>query len=737
MLINPDDTLERQNEKLKAIASSLMRRVEQQTDQSGIAYAQFERAALLEDQVRTRTRDLEQALKLLHESNVSLERANADVEAAQSNLTDAIETITEGFALFDNSDTLVLSNSHFCELFEDISGKLIPGMHFDGYVDLISRSDFLQLPPGETPEGWAAMRKSRHARRNALFNTQLKGDRWLQVSERRTPNNGTVVLQTDVTDIIRLEREERARLKDQQSRLIAATLDHLAQGVCIFDDQQRLVGWNTRAAELLKVPVTRIALGARFAALIDHMPRDFILSDKITRRGLLEWAARPSERRAIRFELTQPNTLVLDAFAQALPDGGFVISFTDVTEERAVAARLRALNEELEARVAERTTELEAAVASAERANASKSRFVAAASHDLLQPLSAAKLFVGALQGGQKSGLEEDTLSKALSALGAVEGIIDALLDISRLESGRAVFDKRAFPLSQIFRALNDELSPLAQQKGLQFRMVDSSLMVQSDPSYLRRIIQNLATNAVRYTRRGRVVLGARRVGRDARIEVWDTGPGIAPEHQAEIFQEFRRLDAPASASEGLGLGLAIVERACAGLGHSINLRSTPGHGTTFSVTVPTARAQDSGTAEEVAPIMGRPGTDRLIFVVENDNELRRAMAMTLEGFGADVIDVPNAEAGLELLAELGLKPDAFLIDQQLGPGRSGTEFYDLVKKLYGPIPARIVSALRDPAFEAECAKVGAPLFPKPLAPADLAAFLHGLTQDERSETNV
>lgn len=725
-LINANDSLERQNEKLMRITQSLMRRVEQQKDPSGLAYAQFERAALLEDQVRSRTRDLEQALNLLQDSNLRLEQANAETEAARAYLTEAIESVNEGFALFDNTDTLVLCNSRFCQDMRDIAGKLVPGIAFDRYVELVSQSAYLALPDGETPAGWAAMRKSRHRNRNAMFNVRLNQDMWLQVSERRTESQGTVVLQTDVTDLIRLEREERARLQDKQARLIAATLEHLHQGVCIFDDEARLLGWNARVAELLKIPMSRIQLGARFSTLIGHMPQDFTLSQGMSRKRLLDWATRRTNRGALRFEVAQANALVLDAFAQGLPDGGFVISFTDVTAERNAARVLQEMNERLEARVAERTTELAAALSAAERANASKSRFVAAASHDLLQPLSAAKLFLGSLEGAQSSVTNEVTLDKVMSALGSVENIIEALLDISKLESGQAAFEVRPVALQTLFNGLRHQLEPLAAQKGLGLRIVDTGAMVMSDPSYLRRILQNLLGNAVRYTESGKVLMGARR-DRDAlRIEVWDTGPGIPEEFQDEVFREFARLDAPASASEGLGLGLAIVERACAGLGHRITLTSTPGHGTCFSVTVPliddfqgTVVTPPRRTERSQATAKGR-----VVFLVENDEDLRRALCMTLESSGADVIEASNAEAALELLEEIEITPDALLFDEQLGGRMTGTALYQEITERYGTLPVRIISALRCPTLHDTCNKLGVTLLNKPIDVAELDEFL-------------
>lgn len=732
-LINPADSVERQNEKLLQITQSLMRRVEQQQDPSGLAYAQFERAALLEDQVRSRTRDLERALDLLHDSNLQLEQASAETEAARANLADAIEAVNEGFALFDSQDRLVLSNSRFCQDMRDIAHQLTPGLPFDRYVDLVSQSAYLALPQDETPLTWALKRKARHRENDAMFNVRLTQDLWLQVSERRTASKGTVVLQTDVTDLIRLERRERAKLQNKQARLIAATLEHLAQGVCIFDEAARLIGWNARVAELLRLPLTRVQRGAGFAALIDQMPEDFTLSHGMSRKRLLDWAARPVRRGALRFEAAQGAALTLDAFAQGLPDGGFVISFTDVTAERNAARALREMNERLEARVAERTNELASALAAAERANASKSRFVAAASHDLLQPLSAAKLFVGTLSGEALSPAGGETLGKISSALGSLEHIIEALLDMSKLDSGRAAFDIRPVELGQIFATLNTQLEPLAAQKGLDLRVLPTAARVETDPSYLRRILQNLLGNAVRYTARGKVLMGLRRQGERVRIEVWDTGPGIAPEHRDMIFREFSRVDAPASASEGLGLGLAIVDRACAGLGLPLDLRSEPGRGTVFSVTVPLASraarkpARRRSAPPPPPPSPGMPVQGRVVFLVENDTDLRRALTLSLEGMGADVIDVGNGPDALDLLDELEIIPDALMLDQDLGPGMTGTELLSEITERYGPIPARIISAQRAPALRTRCQALGVPLLPKPLERRDLELFLSEL----------
>jgi PAS domain-containing protein len=377
-LINPSDTIERQNEKLLQIAQSLMRRVEQKSEQSGFAYQQFERAALLESEVRERTNDLERALDLLQESNTRLEIANKETETAQSNLTEAIETINEGFALFDADDGLVLSNSRFCRDLSDVSERLVSGLSFEDYVALISGSRFLALPADQSPQDWIAHRLDHHGDDHVVFNVRLKWDRWLQVSEHRTSQGGTVILQTDVTTIIRRERQERAKMRDQQAEMLQATLDHLNQGVCIFDSAQTLVGWNTRMDGLFRSTPQNSAAGMSFDTLLQWLRDELSFDAQMDATRLRKWANSPTKRDPIMFEVLRDESEVFSVFAQEMPDKGFVISFSDVTAERSTARTLFEMNELLEQRVADRTRELGLALAEAERANASKSRFVAA-----------------------------------------------------------------------------------------------------------------------------------------------------------------------------------------------------------------------------------------------------------------------------------------------------------------------------------------------------------------------
>ncbi len=731
-LVNPDDSLERQNEKLLQITQALMRRVEHGNDQAGAAYAQFERAALLEKRVRERTLELERTLDLLHDSNAKLAQANRETETARRNLADAIETVSEGFALFDATETLVMSNSRFCRDFLDTVADLRPGMSFDDYVRVISRSRYLALPSGENPSSWSERRIRRHKDRRVMFNVQLANDRWLQVSEHRTANGGTVILQTDVTDLIRLERQERARLKDKQTRMIKATLDHLNQGVCIFDEHSQLVGWNQKIGVLLGLPARRLHIGVRFVSLLEYLNENTVFTRGLDRAQFAEWASSTGPRRPIFFEVKRGDITALQIFGQGMPDGGFLISCTDVTAEREAARKLQELNEDLEQRVMERTLELEDALSAAERANASKSRFVAAASHDLLQPLSAAKLFVSSLSDRDLGVEENHILNKAERALAGAEQIIDALLDISKLDSDRLQFDIRPVALNELLIPLRDEMEALAINKGLELRIVPSSMVVETDPAYMRRVLQNLMGNALRYTQSGRVLVGARRRGGTARVEVWDTGPGIAEEDQSTVFEEFKRLDTTASTNDGLGLGLAIVERACARLGHPLSLRSEPGSGSCFMVSMPT-----TGVASPEQTIVQRPDRPRdlaqaglIVLLVENDPQMNRAMTILLESWGVNVLGAENGEAALELLTELELTPDALLFDYQLGHGMSGTELFCEIRDRLGIVPCTIISATRSEKLRTDCQKLEIELMLKPLNRHCLSEFLKGVAKD-------
>lgn len=724
-LIDPNDPPHRQQEKLLKIIEALMLRVERSTDESGAALAQFERAVMLETLVQERTSDLANALKLLNAANDQLAQAMQETDAARRNLTEAIEAVQDGFALFNAGDELVMYNTKFGAQIHDISDKIGNGIRFESYLRLIALSGHVVWDAGEDAADWIALRIAQHKRPGASFTIRLQEDQWLQVSEHPTRDGGTVVLQTDITDIIHRERQERGKLLDEQAQVIRATLDHINQGVLVFGNDARLIVWNAQAARLLGISPAALVLGLAFDDLVPSLLAPTRSSPPSGVERLILWGRKTGPRASLRAEIRPSSGLILDAFAQDLSGGGFVVSARDVTPERRAIEALSRANETLEARVTMRTRELQKALADAERANAARSRFVAAASHDLLQPLSAAKLFVASIGDDPLPPRASEAMAKAGAALESVEIILGALLDISRLESGHAAVRVGPVPLRPLLERLADEFAETARHKGLRLVIRASDLAVLSDATYLRRILQNLIGNALRYTQTGGVLVGVRPAGAGRlRVEVLDTGPGIPAEEHGNIFREFHRLNARASASEGLGLGLAIVDRAARLLDHPLRLRSVVGRGTWFSLDLPIAEAR---IAAQVAP---QPKPVKLLgligCVIEPDAALRAAIVHLLEGRGVDVLEAEDRDGALALVEELGILPDFILLD---APGEADAAVVSVMvlTSRLGPIPAMILSADRSQPFRTTCRMAGAGVLLKPVDAGALDYFLSGL----------
>src|SRR5690606_13268743 len=290
---------------------------------------------------------------------------------------------------------------------------------------------------------------------------------------------------------------------------------------------------------------------------------------------------------------------VVEIRTSPMPQGGIVTTYSDVTDRIAAANALARANETLERRVRERTAELlrvnaalAAAKAKADEANLDKTRFLAAASHDLLQPLNAARLYASSLVERPLSEADGAIARNIDASLAAVEDILGALIDISRMDAGRLEPEITDISLNDLFLHLEVEFAPMAREKGLELRVVPTSLWVRSDRKLLRRVLQNLVANAVKYTSQGSVLLGARRRDGSVLVQVTDTGRGIPQSKHELIFKEFQRLDEPGLEIRGLGLGLSIVERICRVLQMPITVNSRPGHGSTFSVLLPRAKTR-------------------------------------------------------------------------------------------------------------------------------------------------
>ncbi|HVT35964.1 MAG TPA: PAS-domain containing protein, partial [Nevskiaceae bacterium] len=401
-----------------------------------------------------------------------------------------------------------------------------------------------------------------------------------------------------------MQLEEVIGLLDETSHaiqfnreLLRATLEHLSQGVSVVDAELRLVAWNRRYVELLGYPEALVTVGRPIEELVRYNAQRGLLgsgdTDEQVRRRLEHMRA----GHAYTHQRGLPDGSVVEIRGNPMPGGGFVTSYSDVTDYKRSERALQEAKESLETRVDQRTRELAQAKLAAEHADDAKTRFLAAASHDLVQPLNAARLFISSIDRARLDTASAGLVGQVENSLGAAEELLAGLLDISRLDAHAQEVRREHFRLSEVLAPLAAETALLAARHGLKFRYAGCERVVHSDPRLLRRIVQNFLSNAVRYTVSGRILLGCRRApGGAVRIEVWDTGPGIAPERQREIFEEFRRLEVrDAHGQRGLGLGLAIVERIARLLDHPLGLRSQPGRGSVFSVTVPrgiaTARA--------------------------------------------------------------------------------------------------------------------------------------------------
>lgn len=704
--------LAEQNARLRAIITALMDRAEHGQSPSR-PMGQLTHMVALEQQVRARTRDLAETLDKLRVANARLSQAERDATGARNSLVDALEAMGEGFAMFDARDRLTLWNSQFCATLPDIRDRLGEGLAFQDYVMQVSRSDSLDLKSAADRRDWVAQRLKSHQRRNVNFTVPLIGDHWLQVSEQRMKSGGTAVIQTDVTAMVRTERLEHEKMLDEQAQMVRATLDHIDQAVLIFDAKARLAGWNRRLREIFAPPSSLLASGTPFSQILHDLIRRRLLGRGNIGDILTDWVNGPAFRSPLALDIVQEDGTELRLSAQAMPDRGFVISLTDLTTERRAIAEMHKMNETLEARVQARTVELVAARDAAERANASKSRFVASASHDLLQPLNAAKLFLASLAALDNEPAQARLVERVQSAFTSVEDILGALLDLSKFDIGVARARIDTVPLSSLFARLRNEFQPMADRRGLKLVVMQTGLWVQSDPVYLKRILQNLVSNALRYTEAGRVVLGARRQGDRIRLEVWDSGPGIPPDKQSEIFEEFTRLNP--SGESGVGLGLAIVEQACALLDHPLSLRSCPGKGTVFSITAPKDVSQPTARPETREQPSGML-CDKLVLVIENDPTSRRALTELLEDWDASPIEAASSTDAMVQIAELGLAPDVILADHQLDAGATGLDAISTLRAAHGHIPAILVTADHGPTIAAQAEGSGVLVMTKPLA---------------------
>ncbi|MDF3064005.1 MAG: response regulator [Microvirga sp.] len=531
-------------------------------------------------------------------------------------------------------------------------------------------------------------------------------------------------------DALRLLDDASAAI--QYSRdLLQHALDHARQGITVLDRDLRLLAWNRAFIDLYELPPDLVRIGVGLDEIIRFNAARGAYgpgpSDELVEQRVHSFV-HDSEPQRVRL---QPAGRVIEVRSNILPGGGFVTTYTDVTETVAEEeARARA-NEILEQRVRERTEELTRlneqliqAKAQADEANISKTRFLAAASHDILQPLNAARLYATSLVERDRDAGNSGLAENVDASLDAVEEILTALLDISRLDTGAMKPEWTSFRVDELFRQLQREFEPIAASKGLGLIFVPSSLTIRSDRRLLRRLLQNLISNAIKYTPHGRVLVGARRRGGRLSLQILDTGIGIPESKQKLVFREFQRLDQGAKVARGLGLGLSIVERIARVLDHPLSLASAPGRGTVFRLEVPVVAARPPAVVpleRQRAPTTPLAGLT--VLAIDNEPSILEGMRTLLSGWGCEVITAGTMEAAREAIAD-GRPPEVIIADYHLDEGDGLALIAALRNELAAELPAILATADRSPAVREQAARANVHVLNKPLKPAALRALL-------------
>ena len=516
----------------------------------------------------------------------------------------------------------------------------------------------------------------------------------------------------------------------QHSRdVLQSAINNVPQGIAVFDGGGYLVSWNVPFGDVLGLAPDMLRVGAGLDDILQaisvHAGGGNSVSVGERRQQLMGGQGLYRER------LTDPPRII-DIHSGRLPGGGIVVTFSDVSVSVAAADALQQVNAMLERRVTERTheltklnEELEKAKAEAERANQSKTRFIAAASHDILQPLNAARLFTSTLVERSAATPDRQTILNVDAALEAVEDILSTVLDISRLDAGAVRPELSSFAVQELFDTLEREYHDLAVKKGLSLRFAKSGAIIRSDRKLLKRVLQNLLSNAIKYTDKGGVVVGVKRRAGQALIEVRDSGPGIPRDKQRTVFREFERLARDKGQAPGLGLGLSIVERMCKVLRHPITVTSEPGKGTIFSVGVATVKDKPVGLAAPAPEVPVLTGLHGLrVIAIDDEPAIVDGLTALLSHWGVTVVPALDAQAAMNALGNNTGAIDAILADFHIDQDDGIALVLRMREEAGHAIPAVLITADRSKQVIDAAAAADILYLHKPLRPAALRASL-------------
>ncbi|WP_045761625.1 hybrid sensor histidine kinase/response regulator [Xanthomonas albilineans] len=577
----------------------------------------------------------------------------------------------------------------------------------------------------------------RHARRAFAEQAQLLGcepqpnavaDRaWVQFTERLLAASiGAASARLVLTSLLRgsgMDLGEVVAVLDQAGQelrfnreILSTTLENISAGVSVVDPSMRLVAWNRRYQHLFGYSDGMLYVGRPVADLIRYnAERGQLVGGQVEEQISRRLAHMRAGTKHV-FERIHHDGTVIEMRGQPLPGGGYITTYNDITDYKRAEQALLEANETLEQRVAVRSRE-------AELAQQSKTRFLAAISHDVLQPLNAARLFASALRDAAHQSEEQRHLAERVDAsLRAAEELLDGLLDVSRLDAGGLRPTIEDVDASALLRELAAQYAPVAASRGLRLRVYARPRWVRSDRRLLRRVLQNFLANALRYTRQGRIVLGMRGRGTALELQVWDTGPGIPQHHLRQIFEEFQRYQQPFDWGEqGLGLGLSICQRISRLLDHELDVRSYVGSGSMFSITVPRVAPPPQQRQHRVVAAVDSLAGLRVL-CVDNDQEILDGMRALLGRWQVEVICANTVDAAL---AQAVHAPHVMLVDYHLHDRLDGLDTLDALRAaMSGPVAGALLTADGRDELKLQARARGYRLLTKPVKPASLRAFL-------------